>query len=384
VTAKPSRPTTPAAADVASFIASALSKATATILSTATTTADMATIGATATASAVEAAEHGIHAQEKKDAAEGGEVTCGEQPSPREVGEDKAGSSRKAPQEQQEVLDGPMVWDDDLNKLVPYSEYCASHDISARPGNTESKTASQLRGVVNGNRSGSAKKLGKKAQAEADRTFLTSLQLYQPPSSSAPKVDESPYRRPVSAAVKPRHVVTKRDLLRARSAGTGRGPNSPARSTSPGKAGESRNKSPTGRHSAPSPKRKHHPAVDHRTVFVPPPLCLPSKTMPKELVNYLFASGRESDLKISLFCQHGRHFSTCGAELCIDAHEKYRWLNLIHIKAKEACELVCEADKMWRDKLEVSLAAEIEEKKQELEQQVRGCIFILHPYMSFY
>jgi hypothetical protein len=182
-------------------------------------------------------------------------------------------------------------------------------------------------------------------------------------------------------------VVTKRDLLRARSAGTVRGLGSPARSPSPGTAGQ-KNKSPTGRHSAPSPKRKPHPAIDHRTVFVPPPLCLPSKTMPKELVNYLFASGRESDLKISLFCQHGRHFATCKAELCIDAHEKYRWLNLIHIKAKEACELVCEADKVWRDKLEVSLAAEIEEKKQELEQQVRetsrvGCVFMCFILTSF-
>jgi hypothetical protein len=92
-------------------------------------------------------------------------------------------------------------------------------------------------------------------------------------------------------------------------------------------------------------------------------------------VNYLFDSSKESELKISLFCQHGRHFSHCRAELCIDAHEKYRWLNLMHQKAREACDLVCEGDQMWRNKLEASLEEEIAEKKASLEKEVQYLVF---------
>ena len=58
----------------------------------------------------------------------------------------------------------------------------------------------------------------------------------------------------------------------------------------------------------------------------------------------------------------------------MDAHEKYRWLNLIHHKAMLANELVCEADKVWRRKLEHSLAEEIEEKKIQLAEEVSNAM----------
>ena len=92
--------------------------------------------------------------------------------------------------------------------------------------------------------------------------------------------------------------------------------------------------------------------------------------LPKDLLNYLFASNQESELHIARFCQHGRHFDTCKVELCLDAYEKYRWLNLTHQKAKDACELVSDADRMWREKLERSLEEEIEEKKALMEEEV--------------
>ena len=126
---------------------------------------------------------------------------------------------------------------------------------------------------------------------------------------------------------------------------------------------------------SPSPPHRQS-AIDKRTLFVPPPLCLPSRSLPKELETYLFHSEKESDLKISLFCQHGRHFASCSAELCMDAHEKYRWLTLIHNKARAACELVCDADKLWRHKLEASLVQEVQEKETQLEQEVSRMVFI--------
>jgi hypothetical protein len=266
---------------------------------------------------------------------------------------------------------GPMVWDEDLNKLVPYAEYCATHNIGPRPG--ESRKANQLRGMVSENRG--TTRVSKKEREEADRTFLTSLQ-YQPQATAAARLEESPYRRPLTATQRTA-PVTKRDLLRARSAGVTRqspaspprdaNVRSPARRSSP-KGTHKANSSP-GRKRTPSPTRRHA-AVDKRTVFVPPEPCLPSKALPKELADYLFASSRESDLKISLFCQHGRHFASCKADLCVDAHEKYRWLTLIHNKAKEACALVCDADRMWRTKLEKGLEDEVEERKAELDLEV--------------
>lgn len=274
----------------------------------------------------------------------------------------------------QQETDGPMVWDEEQNKLVPYAEYCKTHSIGPRPG--ESKKANQLRDLVSETRGTSRK--SKKDQDEADRTFLTSIQYR--PTTVAAKLQESPYRRPVSAltASRPQQQqqsqraaapVTKRDLLRARSAGfTKQNSRSPTRHDSP--SGHQGNKSP-GRRRTPSPNRRRtQSAADKRTVFVPPKPCLPSKALPKELADYLFASSRESELKISLFCQHGRHFSSCKADLCVDAHEKYRWLNLVHTKAKEACALVCDADRMWRTKLERGLEEEVEQRKLELEAEV--------------
>ena len=244
----------------------------------------------------------------------------------------------------------------------------------------ESKAASQLRDRVNEARPTSASlgvpKRGNKE--DADRTFLTSIQFHAPARTTAKVPDPSPYRRPGTATLPAKSTrpavapVTKRDLLRARSAGQMR----PAQPGSSGMSTKPRRDGPSSKpRQSPSPPRRQS-SIDKRTLFVPPPLCLPSRSLPKELETYLFHSEKESDLKISLFCQHGRHFASCSAELCMDAHEKYRWLTLIHNKARAACELVCDADKLWRHKLEASLVQEVQEKETQLEQEVSRMVFI--------
>ena len=267
------------------------------------------------------------------------------------------------------VLDGIPDAHNKSTKSVAYDEFLSTLGL-ATPS-ADSKKAAQLRAMVEESREPTviatappAKKLTKKEQQEADRTFLTSLQ-YHPPAQQTKKIvysNSATNVRPVSSRPAAQQPVTKRDLLRGRSAGPNR-PTSPARAAPPPKASVPKRKSV-------SPSRLK-PPVDHRTQFVAPPLCLPSQMMPKDLVNYLFASGKESELKISLFCQHGRHFATCKADLCVDAHEKYRWLNLVHQKAKEACELVSDADFLWREKLEKALVKEVAEKKEELEEEVK-------------
>ena len=244
----------------------------------------------------------------------------------------------------------------------------------------ESKAASQLRDRVNEARPTSASPgVPKRASKEdADRTFLTSIQFHAPARTTAKVPDPSPYRRPGTATLPAKSTrpavapVTKRDLLRARSAGQMR----PAQPGSSGMSTKPRRDGPSSKpRQSPSPPRRQS-SIDKRTLFVPPPLCLPSRSLPKELETYLFHSEKESDLKISLFCQHGRHFASCSAELCMDAHEKYRWLTLIHNKARAACELVCDADKLWRHKLEASLVQEVQEKETQLEQEVSRMVFI--------
>ncbi len=276
------------------------------------------------------------------------------------------------------VLDGIPDAHNKSTKSVAYDEFLSTLGL-ATPS-ADSKKAAQLRAMVEESREPATavpatapptKKLTKKEQQEADRTFLTSLQYHPPPQQTKKIVYSNSATNVRSASSRPPSVqqpVTKRDLLRGRSAGPHR-PTSPARAAPPPKAS-------VPKRNALSPNRIK-PPVDHRTQFVAPPLCLPSQMMPKDLVNYLFASGKESELKISLFCQHGRHFATCKADLCVDAHEKYRWLNLVHQKAKEACELVSDADFLWREKLEKALVKEVAEKKEELEEEVMW-IFLFH------
>lgn len=261
------------------------------------------------------------------------------------------------------VLDGAQ---EKSTRSVAYDEFLGTLGL-ATPS-ADSKKAAQLRAMVEESRDPAivtaslpAKKLTKKEQQEADRTFLTSLQYHPPPQQTKKIVYSSSATNLRPSSSRPQQPVTKRDLLRGRSAGPNRAA-SPARAMPPPKASVPKRKSL-------SPNRLK-PPKDLRTQFVAPPLCLPSQMMPKDLVNYLFASGKESELKISLFCQHGRHFATCKADLCVDAHEKYRWLNLVHQKAKEACELVSDADFMWREKLEKALVKEVAEKKAELEEEV--------------
>eukprot|EP01032_Pedospumella_encystans_P028592 gene28592-32293_t len=274
------------------------------------------------------------------------------------------------------VLDGIPDAHNKSTKSVAYDEFLSTLGL-ATPS-ADSKKAAQLRAMVEEFREPTviataplAKKLTKKEQQEADRTFLTSLQYHPPPQQTKKIVysNSATNVRPVSSRPAAQQPVTKRDLLRGRSAGPNR-LTSPARAAPPPKASVPKRKSV-------SPNRLK-PPVDHRTQFVAPPLCLPSQMMPKDLVNYLFASGKESELKISLFCQHGRHFATCKADLCVDAHEKYRWLNLVHQKAKEACELVSDADFLWREKLEKALVKEVAEKKEELEEELAGLSAKLH------
>lgn len=281
--------------------------------------------------------------------------------------------------------EGPMVWDEDLDELVPYAQYAAKSSTAAdssKDNNASNSKVSQLRSAVSENRDAApSKKSKKQLEAEADRTFLASIQ-YVPPANRTQVVNTNPYgNRPGTATTKPATAtITKKDLLRARSAGTNRPTTGAAgaRSRSPHrKKSPKRTSSPYKAEPYPVPRpaaEKPAPAVDKRKLFVPPPLLLPSKALPKELADYLFASEQESELKMSLFCQHGRHFASCKADLCIDAHEKYRWLNLIHQKAKLACELVCDADKMWRKKLEDSLVAEVDEKKEALDLEVNSLL----------
>ena len=101
-----------------------------------------------------------------------------------------------------------------------------------------------------------------------------------------------------------------------------------------------------------------------------PPWCFPSHTIPEELANHLFIT-KQSYIKLSLFCKHGVPFNACKEILCVDAYEKYKWLNLVTHKAKAAYDLVVIADKHWRKKLAMSLSQEME---QLIEQQALAVV----------
>jgi len=101
-----------------------------------------------------------------------------------------------------------------------------------------------------------------------------------------------------------------------------------------------------------------------------PPWCFPSHTIPEELANHLFIT-KQSYIKLSLFCKHGVPFNACKEILCVDAYEKYKWLNLVTHKAKAAYDLVVIADKHWRKKLAMSLSKEME---QLIEQQALAVV----------
>lgn len=69
-------------------------------------------------------------------------------------------------------------------------------------------------------------------------------------------------------------------------------------------------------------------------------------------------------------CPHRKQFTACKRFFCVAAKEKYEWVELLRSKSKAALEIVHEADKLWREKLEKSWEESIELLKAQQAEEV--------------